>query len=204
MRPAGNFGSGWSGTKDHGGSSAVSLSEPENVADLVQAVTRLALTPGLRECWGAWAPPCTGQHFSRSTARAYMDVLESFGDKDLRRRLAAGLRFLFTVLSPQCSPRLPACMAASKVTKRKELATLPGHEKNSSASMVDVEALACSIFLRRDRSLHSFPFGPLRIIFALFSFCGSNLCRRQGDRLKHLSRLRIHQEAAGRPTSPTT
>jgi glycosyltransferase involved in cell wall biosynthesis len=64
--------------------------EPENVADLVQAVTRLAANAGLREMLGSNGRRHVLQHFSRKhTARAYMDVLEALVDKDLRRRLAA-------------------------------------------------------------------------------------------------------------------
>ena len=64
--------------------------EPENVADLVQAVARLAANAGLREMLGSNGRRHVLQHFSRKhTARAYMDVLEALVDKDLRRRLAA-------------------------------------------------------------------------------------------------------------------
>jgi colanic acid biosynthesis glycosyl transferase WcaI len=64
--------------------------EPENAADLVEAVTQLLADPGLRETLGRNGRRHVLQHFSRKhTARAYMEVLEGLVDKDLRRRLVA-------------------------------------------------------------------------------------------------------------------
>jgi colanic acid biosynthesis glycosyl transferase WcaI len=64
--------------------------EPENAADLMQAVTRLLADSELRETLGRNGRRHVLRHFSRKhTARAYLEVLEGLIDKDLRRRLVA-------------------------------------------------------------------------------------------------------------------
>jgi colanic acid biosynthesis glycosyl transferase WcaI len=64
--------------------------EPENAADLVRAIKRIAADAGLGETLGRNGRRYVLQHFSRKhTARAYMDLLEALVDKDLRRRLVA-------------------------------------------------------------------------------------------------------------------
>jgi glycosyltransferase involved in cell wall biosynthesis len=63
--------------------------EPENVGDLVRAITCLAADAGLRESLGRNGRRHILEHFSRrQTARTYMDVLEDLLAGD-RRRLAA-------------------------------------------------------------------------------------------------------------------
>ncbi len=58
--------------------------EPENVDDLVQAITRLAADPALRESLGRNGRRYIQQRFSRrSTAAAYLDVLESLLERKL-------------------------------------------------------------------------------------------------------------------------
>ena len=64
--------------------------EPENAADLAQAVIRLAADVGLRESLGRNGRRHILQRFSRRhTARAYLDVLEGMVGKDQRRRVLA-------------------------------------------------------------------------------------------------------------------
>jgi glycosyltransferase involved in cell wall biosynthesis len=65
--------------------------EPENAADLAQAVIRLAADASLRESLGRNGRRHILQSFSREhTARAYLDVLESLvGEKREGRVLAA-------------------------------------------------------------------------------------------------------------------
>jgi glycosyltransferase involved in cell wall biosynthesis len=64
--------------------------EPENAAELVQAIKRIAADAGLGETLGRNGRRHVLQHFSRKhTARAYMDLLEALVDRDLRRRLVA-------------------------------------------------------------------------------------------------------------------
>src|SRR5712692_1770754 len=64
--------------------------EPENAANLAQAVTRLAAEAGLRESLSRNGRRHILQRFSRRhTARAYLDVLENLIGKDRRRRVLA-------------------------------------------------------------------------------------------------------------------
>jgi colanic acid biosynthesis glycosyl transferase WcaI len=64
--------------------------EPENVVDLVRAVSQLVADAGLRETLGRNGRRHILQHFSRKhTARAYLQVLEGLLDKNLRWRLVA-------------------------------------------------------------------------------------------------------------------
>lgn len=63
--------------------------EPENVGDLVRAITRLAADAGLCEFLGRNGRRHILEHFSRrQTAKTYIDVLERLTNGD-RRRLAA-------------------------------------------------------------------------------------------------------------------
>ncbi|MGA9040173.1 MAG: glycosyltransferase family 4 protein [Terriglobales bacterium] len=58
--------------------------EPENAADLVQAITRLAADPGLRESLGRNGRQYIQRKFSRrNTAVAYLDMLESLLERKL-------------------------------------------------------------------------------------------------------------------------
>jgi len=64
--------------------------EPENAANLAQAVIRLAADAGLRESLSRNGRRHILQRFSRRhTARAYLDVLENLIGKDRRRRVLA-------------------------------------------------------------------------------------------------------------------
>jgi glycosyltransferase involved in cell wall biosynthesis len=63
--------------------------EPENVGDLMQAITRLAADVGLRESLGRNGRRHILENFSRrQTAKTYIDVLDDLINGD-RRRLAA-------------------------------------------------------------------------------------------------------------------
>jgi colanic acid biosynthesis glycosyl transferase WcaI len=58
--------------------------EPENAGDLVQAITRLAADPALRDSLGRNGRRYIQQRFSRrSTAEAYLDVLENLLERKL-------------------------------------------------------------------------------------------------------------------------
>ena len=64
--------------------------EPENVDDLVRAITRLAADASLRESLGRNGRRHILEHFSRrQTAKTYIEVLESLLDVDRRRLVAA-------------------------------------------------------------------------------------------------------------------
>ena len=64
--------------------------EPENAADLAQAVIRLAADPGLRESLGRNGRRHILQKFSRPhTAQVYLDVLERLTGKDQRHGVLA-------------------------------------------------------------------------------------------------------------------
>jgi glycosyltransferase involved in cell wall biosynthesis len=64
--------------------------EPENVDELVRAVNRLAIDPGLRESLGRNGRRYIQQRFSRrSTAQAYLEVLEDLLERKPHRPAVA-------------------------------------------------------------------------------------------------------------------